>query len=113
MPSHPASLPNSLAASFESAKQGKVSSFYFESVIHRSTLCNLNQVHKVLEAGFNGIPQPRETERYLFGVIHCSSGRTLMTLIMNRPKYYVLSDRGPQWCVSTAACICANSAPLC
>jgi len=51
----PSQLPNSLSdlvASFEGAKQ---------KAAHRMT--NLDQVHKVLEAGFGGIPQPLDTEK--------------------------------------------------
>ena len=63
--------------------------FIVQFCVAPTRMGNLNQVHKVLEAGFNGIPQPRDTEKYLFSVTYCLSSRTLMTLIANRPKYYV------------------------
>lgn len=49
---------------------------------------NLNQVHKVLEAGFNGLPQPRDTEKYSLRVSVFVQQKA-HNVDVNRPKYYV------------------------
>ncbi|KAF9506591.1 hypothetical protein BS47DRAFT_1399369 [Hydnum rufescens UP504] len=70
-PQRPAGLPSSLAdlvASFEGAKQKAP-----------TRMSNLNQVHKVLESGFSGIPQPRDTEKELM------SGRQAKVLYSRNP----------------------------
>lgn len=55
-------------------------------------MANLNQVHKILEAGFAGLPQPRDTEKCVtISAQAIWEGFTnfLYLFIYPRPKYYV------------------------